>query len=112
MLKPDTYHCDRCRYDLAGLPDVGQCPECGNPYSIRAMLGVVVPEPGYAQGERWARRFRTLFLIVLALMMLSCGGLLSMIVPRGDRAWGVAGVLAGLLLLAALTSYVYEKDKG
>jgi hypothetical protein len=30
--------CRRCRYPLAGLPRESHCPECGLPYSKRAML--------------------------------------------------------------------------
>lgn len=29
----DLTHCMQCRYNLAGLPRDGQCPECGQPYS-------------------------------------------------------------------------------
>lgn len=110
MLKPETYICIRCGYELTGLQDVGKCPECGNPYSTRAMLGVKVPEPGYAKGERLFRRVRTIALGILALCVLSCGGLVSLFVPRPDRAWAIAGVLALVMLLAAVTSYVYEKE--
>ena len=29
--------CFRCGYDLAGLGDAGQCPECGVPYLVESL---------------------------------------------------------------------------
>lgn len=110
MLKPESYICLKCNYNLTGLSDVGKCPECGSPYSTRALLGVKVPEPGYAKGERLARRIRTILFAVLAFCFLMCGGLASLVVTRPDRAWAIAGVFAIVLVLASVTSYVYEKD--
>jgi len=109
-LRPESYHCLRCSYDLRGLPDTGKCPECGNPYSIRSLLGVKVPEPGYARGERLARRIRTILIGALALSILTCSGVVSLVVSRPDRAWAIGGLLAVVCLLAAVTSYVYEKE--
>jgi hypothetical protein len=32
--KPSTNSCPKCEYDLTGLSDRGQCPECGNHYAL------------------------------------------------------------------------------
>ncbi len=110
MLRPETYHCLRCGYDLTGLPETSKCPECGNPYSTRSLLGVKVPEPGYSKGEKLFRRVRTISLVMLALTLLTCGGVTSLFVPRPERAWAIGGLLALVCILAAVTSYVYEKE--
>lgn len=110
MLKPDSYHCSQCDYELTGMPEIGKCPECGNPYSTRSMLGVKIPSSGFDKGERLFRRLRTYAFGVLALMVLTCSGLLSLIVPRPDRAWAIGGLLAVVLILMAVTSYLYEKE--
>lgn len=33
LRQSDGMLCPRCHYDLAGLSDEGQCPECAEPYS-------------------------------------------------------------------------------
>ena len=110
MQKPETYICNRCNYNLTGLPAESKCPECGAAYSTRALLGVKVPEQGYAKGERIARRVRTIIFAVLAVGFLILGGGVSLVVNRPDRAWAISGVIALTLALASITSYVYEKD--
>jgi hypothetical protein len=37
IAESDGFLCLNCHYDLHGLPDVGECPECGEAY-VRADL--------------------------------------------------------------------------
>jgi hypothetical protein len=85
------------------------------------MLGIKVVPPGYARGERLARRIRTILLAALALCALGRGGLLSLVISfvsaqnpnnvyHPTRPLWMGGLIALALVLAAVTSYVYEKD--
>jgi uncharacterized membrane protein YdcZ (DUF606 family) len=85
------------------------------------MLGIKVVPPGYARGERLARRIRTILFAVLALCALGCGGLLSLVISvvsaqnpgsvyHPTKPLWMGGLIALAFVLAAVTSYVYEKD--
>jgi hypothetical protein len=48
-MDPDAGICSGCGYDLTGLPDIGNCPECGQTYNRHSREGVArrrEAEPG------------------------------------------------------------------
>lgn len=115
MPPSDTIACSKCGYELLGLPTKGECPECGQRYNMAIREGTT--DPKYAARDKFdwfMRRARTLVLIALALLVMMCGGVLQWIVTAGRAYWGrasgVAMVVAVVILLAALASYLTEKD--
>lgn len=115
MPPSDTIQCSKCGYDLLGLPPKGECPECGQRYNVAIREGTT--DPKYASRDKFdwfMRRARTLILIVLALFVMMCGGALQWFISAGRAYWGrasgVAMVVAVVILLAALASYLTEKD--
>ncbi len=109
MVENDAPKCSKCGYEFTGLPVVGRCPECGQPYNLATKRGVVRPPDVQIRADRLLRRIRTIFLALLAAMALLCGGVMQKFVPTG-RAFGVMSLVAAVMALLALTSYVYEKD--
>ena len=106
--QPD--YCGKCGYDLTGLPSVGDCPECGQTYSSWSDAG-----GGRHGADRSARRpwivrhARSLLLLVAALPVLCCAGLLSFVAGSSQYVLIAGSVLTFLLLLGAAISYVFER---
>lgn len=61
--------------------------------------------------DRFLRRVRTILLALLAVAFMGCGGLMAMVVEEPARPIWIASVFALFMLLAAATSFVYEKDE-
>jgi len=103
--------CVKCGYDLTGLAERGRCPECGRPFDRTTGEGIRGAEPPKIRGLRMIRRVRTL------VLASSAGGVMVVAVVVAWRwpshAWGIVefgGFIAGMVLLGAVTSFVYEKD--
>ena len=62
-------YCDHCGYELIGLPSRGRCPECGEAFGVGG--SVVRKEP------LLVRHGFSIGVGVLAVMILVCGGVLS-----------------------------------
>ncbi|MCX5660058.1 MAG: hypothetical protein NTW19_10095 [Planctomycetota bacterium] len=109
-MEPQLPLCRKCGYDLTGLNDVGRCPECGNPFNSKSGKGMRSSDKeDMYYADRIFRRARTLSLVGFAALVLACGGWVQWLV-QGGRAFGVAVAVGLLFLLAALTSFVYEKE--
>ena len=88
---------------------MGRCPECGQPYNLATRRGVDRPTDEHARTDRLLRRIRTIFLGLLAAMALLCGGVMQRLMPSG-RAMSVMCLVAAIMAMLAVTSYLYEKD--
>lgn len=63
-------YCEHCDYELIGLGMTGKCPECGEPFGYgvsRDRTEPLLVRHGFSIG-----------LAVLTLLILGCGGLLSL----------------------------------
>lgn len=109
---PKQLHCAECGYDLMGLPQRGKCPECGAYFDQVRGTGLSSNRSQQMQRhDRLLRRLRTILLAVVAVAFMGCGGLLAMVVDEPARPIWIASVFALFMLLAAVTSFVYEKDE-
>lgn len=101
--------CANCGYDLIAQPPMGKCPECGQVFNTRTGVGLKDTSP-VTSGERIVRRFKTIFFAALGVLILGCSGCsLAFGSKRGFFTWLVIAVV---VFLGALTSYVYERDDG
>jgi len=114
MVQSDGYFCAGCGYDLSGLRVAGQCPECGKAFDKVKGEGVAGGGANagekYRRGDRLAARLRTIFLGLAALLVMACGGLLSLGLENWPSVLAVAGLVALVLLMGAVTSYLYEDE--
>ena len=102
--------CDDCGYDLTGLADQGNCPECGAYFNLRAGTGLRSGQAARMQRtDRLLARARTIGLLLAAAATIGCGGLAILIAQNPNQPLTIAGIVAGMLLLAAVTSFLYEK---
>ena len=65
--------CQRCGYDLTGLSGSGACPECGRRFDA----GAVGPRSDDDDPHPLWRHGKWLALSVLAVVILLCGGALT-----------------------------------
>lgn len=88
---------------------MGRCPECGAYFDRVTGEGVIKPLTPRQRGDQFLRRLRTWSLLAGAGFILAGSGLASWIAGH-FRPLVVGGFLAGVVLLAAATSYVYENE--
>ncbi len=112
--------CANCGYELTGLGQVGRCPECGSFYSRRTGEGIRHASADQLWVEWLLLRLRTVALGLAAVMVMICAGLVEWARQRAgsgagslwhSRAIWVGAFVAVVLVVAAITSYVYEKDE-
>jgi len=102
--------CSKCRYDLSGLPGVGNCPECGQRYWITRGKGIYHGDSAEARGGRIVRRLRTIIFLVLGMIVLVAGTIVQLATKRQNAFLTGLGV-GGLLLVVAYMSYATEKEE-
>ncbi len=103
--------CSECGYDLSGLGVRGKCPECGQVFNL--LSGEGIGGTGRGKADRsldLAARLRTITFGVATASVLVCGGAGSYFATNPYRPIAIAGVFAGLLAMATVTSYLYEND--
>ena len=96
---------------MTGLPPRGRCPECGADYDARFGGGPAGERAErHNRGDRLMRRLRTIGLVVLAVMVFGCGGLFALGAREPATPLWTGALFAGLCLLGAFTSYLYERE--
>ncbi|MAE64812.1 MAG: hypothetical protein CMJ18_11140 [Phycisphaeraceae bacterium] len=102
--------CAQCSYDLSGLVEVGECPECGSSYNGRTGKGLVDVENVEQRFTERLRRVRTIALVIFAFIAMGCAGLGTVIAQNTGRMLMFGALVSVVILMAAFTSYLYEKD--
>lgn len=104
--------CRQCGYDFTGLREQGRCPECGSYYNLANGEGVRDQERDRNQRTTFlVRRVRTILLVVGAVLVMICAGGVSAMARVPAKPLYIGAFVAAVLLLAAATSYVYERDE-
>lgn len=86
--------CHHCNYELMGLPDKGTCPECGQAYDKHSVYRAV-----YAKESAWTRHLTWITLAAITLMVLICGGLLSI------KATNTVGAAVVTFMIASVSGF-------
>ena len=98
--------CGKCGYELVGIAQAGTCPECGRYYNLGTGQGTT------QRRAPWLlRHVRTLAMVAFAAVILVCSGLISL-AARNALGLVLTGLLiAGVVLLGAVVSYMSEKQE-
>ena len=103
--------CTKCQYDFTGLSDRGNCPECGTYYDKTTGKGVGSEYRSKAQKfDRLMIRLRTIFLASIAVIILLIGLIISMKSDAAGIPILISGLIAFVFILAAILSYLNEKQ--
>ena len=86
--------CHHCNYDLVGLPNQGTCPECGEKYDKLSLYRAAkAREPAFVRHIKW------LTLAAFTVIVLICGGLLSL------KATNTLGAIVITLIIAVVSGF-------
>ena len=118
MVQSEGEYCAGCGYDLSGLHYKGTCPECGQAFnkvegeglSRHGQADRVPASDKHRRGDRVAARMRTIILAMCVVMVLFCGGFVSLAVGSWQSPMAVAGLVAVVLVLATVSSFLSEKE--
>jgi len=108
----DIPQCGQCGYELTGLPDLGECPECGSEYDVGRNIGLRTSANATKPKSWFARHVRTILIAVAGICVLMCAGLLSPAAQNPSKVWATAMVVLTLIGIAAALSYLGERDSG
>ncbi|MBX2850831.1 MAG: hypothetical protein KTR15_03685 [Phycisphaeraceae bacterium] len=91
--------CHHCDYDLVGLPSQGTCPECGEAYDKHSLYRAArAREPAFIRNIKW------ITLASFTLMILICGGVLSI---RAEKPWGAIIVTLIVASVSGFGTFAY-----
>lgn len=115
MSADEPNHCGKCDYELTGLALVGNCPECGQAYSLwsakdgHANANQFVS--GTADRRLWlVRHTRSGLLAIAAVLVLFCSGLIFYMANQNRYVLAAGVLLTFLMLLGAVISYLFERS--
>lgn len=100
----DDRYCDNCGYELLGLPMSGKCPECGHPYGLGAARDRRLP--------LLVRHGFSLGLAILAGMILTCGGVMSIWSTKPVQLVATTLVIFVVFGTGAVLIFLNEKKSG
>ncbi len=105
--------CSGCGYELTGLAVRGYCPECGQEYDASSGIGLTSHfSARHARGAFIVARIRTIVLALVAVAIFGLGVLASVMMQNAVRPLVIASLIAGVVALAAVASFLYERDEG
>ena len=103
--------CGQCGYELTGLPDESQCPECGNRFNKLTGSGLRGDPHPDKRSSVILRHLRTIAMVIAAGFIITCTGVMTMLPGTDTRRVLYSGLfITFVVLLGALTSYPYEKN--
>lgn len=83
--------CHHCGYDLIGLPNTGNCPECGQYYDKHSYY-----RAARSSESPVARNFKWVFLAAVTLIILIAGIAIAIVSKQVASTIAITLVLAGL----------------
>ncbi len=96
--------CPQCGYLLTGLPEAGQCPECGFGYSPDL---IVLYGWRYHQSPNWSDSWWGMTLLLTVL-----GAAIGAVVLGASMSFGwIAGSVVGLVLVGGLAALVVTRRR-
>ncbi len=106
----DIPECGHCGYELTGLPDLGECPECGN--DVGRNIGLRT-SANARKPKAWPlKHLRTIFIALAGVCVIMCAGLISLAANSPSKVWASATVVLAVIAVAALLSFFSERNPG
>ena len=105
----DLSYCGQCGYELTGLADEGQCPECGNRFNKRSGSGLRGDPNPSRRSHAFLRYLRTITIACIALCIMFCTGLTYLLKPTEKVIYSGA-IMTLVALLGVVTSFVYDRN--
>ena len=97
MNKMTGKSCGHCGYELTGLSEEGQCPECGAYYDVWSGRGLANDKmAGHRRGDQVVKVIQTLGLLFLGILILGVGAVYT---------WKTDGL--GPLILCGVVSVIF-----
>ena len=107
--------CEKCGYDLRGLPQRGGGPECGNSYDKDNFAGIAKPDNIYRKSETIAFWLKIMALVFGGIVIMGCSGVLSFFAKTPEKPLITGGVICGMMILIAiamiLLKHLEEKEQ-
>ena len=101
---PPSLNCPACGYSLDGLPDQGECPECGELY----WKPILLKNKNYKQRKPPLALLYTSPAIIVVLIFLNAAGLFN---PVLGFWLGATALVTSVISVAAASSYKSNRPR-